>query len=490
MDADKKYAKGKINASSHREAVLALKENGVIAIYSLKKAYRIPWLENSMKAMRQTAQKVSQKTSGIFARNKDSEIANLLRKAISNKDIEPSRINIFIDRDPDISTPEPAKPKFKKKAVQKTQIEYTIPWEQISRPIKHTNKIKVSRHEITVFARQLSVLLDSGVTLPKSLSMMMQNRAHSPGFKKVLRVIHDEIQDGNTLSYVLSGFPRQFDSLCLGLVAVGEATGTLDQSFEDIAEHLETQAKIKKQVKTALSYPIVILVAVVAVMLFGAHYLVPMFREMFVDLGMELPMLTKVVFSLADSAQYVFGFIIALVIALKLLMRYSPLVKNQWLITRDYLFLRIPYVKDIVNSLLMYYFSYTLSLMLKNGIRMTDSLSMATKTVPNRVLSDEIKDCAGMVVEGVSLAESLSAQRYFAPLVCNMAGTGEEAGRLYDIMRRLSNYYSDDFKARVEAAIQYVQPASILLVALIAVPVILAIFIPVLDMSSGAFLRE
>lgn len=486
LTREKKNIKGKITASSHREAVLALKESGVIAIYSLRKKYEIPWLEKPTLFFR----RIAQKTGRTFAtQSKESEIVSFLQKLATEKKELPD-INIFIDRSMgEEEIPEQIRPKIKKKNISKIQKEYSIPWDRIARPSRDIKKIKVSRREIAAFARQFSVLLDSGVTLPRGLYLMAQERSHSAGFKKIINTIYSEIRDGNPLSYVMSRFPYQFDSLCLGLISVGEATGTLNKSFGDMANYLETQDKIKKQVKGAMSYPVIILIAVVVVVLFGGNYLMPMFEDMFLGFDMELPLLTRVVFFIAEAAQYVVAFLIVLLLLVKLLFRASPPARARYAINKDLLLLRLPFIKNLVTSMAMYYFTYTLALMLKNGIKVTDSLSVAAKTVSNRIISFEINECAELIVEGVSLSEAMSAQSYFSPLVCNMTNTGEEAGRLDNIMQHLAGYYSEDFKSKVETAMQFAQPASILLVAAIAVPVILAIFIPVLDISSGAFMR-
>lgn len=494
---------GEIEASSTREAIHLLKKKGIKTVFSMKPKLEIPFIEKWKERVSKIKKRFSNSFKSIgekvYIQSKDSEIIQLIQKidkALSTSKKEglgKPTINIFIDNgtlEDEIIQPARElieKPRFKQKIIKKNK-ELKIPWEKIRRPAGQVKRVRISSKEIRHFTRQLAVLLSSGVSLSQAL-ISLQEHIRNRKLKGIIGQIYSEIQEGNSLSYAMSRFPNQFNSLYLALVSVGETSGALDKCLFDITEFLQTQHRIKKSIKDAMIYPAIILTVVSILLIAGSQFFIPMFSKMFADLGLELPTLTKVVFWIADRLKYILIVLIAVIILLNTVFRFIKPLRRNYIVFKDTMFLRLPVIKDFVITMSMFYFAHALSLMLRNGIRIIDSLSMVLNIVPNKIIQAEIKDSTDLLIEGANLSEALMQQPHFSSIICSMVSTGEESGRLDEILDQTADYYSEQLKGHIETLVQWVQPAAILMIAAVVIPVVFAIFIPLLDVTSGQFMK-
>lgn len=465
-NTDLQSVSGETEAPSLREAVRNLKQQGIQVIISIKRK-------------REFFGKLKKYVSSII---KPRYIY------ISNVESPPkdySTDNVIVPSDVPVKQEETV---FVKRPIRKIEGR-TIPWETFSRPVHELKKIKIKPREINHFTRQLATLLSSGISLSQallSLGKVIRNKK----LQSLINSIYQEIQSGNTLSYALSRYPNQFSRLYLALVAVGETSGALDRCLYDITNFLDTQDKIRSSIKNAMIYPAIIFGVIFVMLVAGSQWFIPMFEKLFISVDMELPALTKAVFWIANHLKYILGSILAVWFALTtLISKVKPLQRN-YIVTRDKLFLVIPIVKDFILSVSMFYFASTMSLMLKNGIRIIDSLSLALTGIPNKIIQAEVQDTADLLVNGVSLSEALLQERHFDPVICSIISTGEETGRLDESLAQAANYYAEQLKRQTAALEQWIQPAAIIAIAIIVLPVILAIFLPLLDLTSGKFMKQ
>lgn len=489
-DKEKNTIKGVIEANSSREAIQELERNGVEVVLKLKQSRGAAYKERLVSFKNKISKPLNKITESKLLQKgavkielKDADVLRLLKRLEAQDDEEaPGPINnIFIQ-----PAEEKEEVEFRKKEKRRAR-EVSIDWENIKRPQGDVKKMRVPFKETLYFTRQLSVLLSSGVTLSTALATLSETTRNSK-MKRIIKQIYEDIQSGNSLSYALSSFPNQFNNLYVSLVSVGESSGTLATCLKDLADFQDLQNKIRKRVRSAMVYPAIIFVVVILLLILGSHFLIPMFKDLFDDIGAELPPITKIVFWLADYVKY---FALGLLIFVVFFFIISPKIKSLDKTIRqvtDRLFLKLPVFKRITLTLSMFYFSNPLALMQKNGIRLIDSLRMAFNVVPNYVIKGEIQDATYLLMEGVSIAEALSEQPHFDSIFCSMVKTGEESGRIDRAFEHLSNYYSEQLRADIETLLQIIQPLTILLIAMVVVPVAFAIMLPILDLTSGGFM--
>ena len=487
---DKKILSGVIEAPSLRQAIHKLEgEEGVSVILELKPASAL-FFKRKLSAFKDRL--ISSSVGRILQKStmkielKDIEAIHFLKQAGLKRIEELQKVDIE-ERISDIFAQPAEKAEFKPKRERKIT-EKEVNWDLIKKNPGNVKKLRIPFREIIYFTRQLAVLLASGVALPASL-MALAEHTRNKKMKRVINEINQEVQSGNSLSVAMANYPNQFNDLYVSLIYVGESSGTLPECLRDLADFQELQMKVKKKTRNALIYHAIILIVVSVLLVLGSRFFIPMFEELFVDLGMELPKLTRTVFWLARYMDFIIFGVVAFAV---FMFMVAPHMKSFYTFMRQYtdrLFLRVPVLKRIILTISMFYFTNPLALMQKNGIRLVDSLRMAYNVVPNFVIKEEIMDATYLLMEGVSMSEALSEQPHFDSIVCSMIKTGEDSGSLERTLEHLSQYYAEQLVADTESLVQAVQPVTILIIAAIVIPIFFAIAIPLLDVTSGSFMR-
>lgn len=480
-DYKNKLIQGVIEAPSRRDAIFTLKSDyGVEAIITLKTQREIAWLEQLRFIISRAINVVTKK------------INSLQRKRISKKQLQGGgniqiiQVNTREELE-DIFAVDGPRPVLRKKIKQKRE-ERALPAEVLYiDPLKSKKNIHVPPKIVQLFIQNLSLMLSSGVSLSKTLLTLEAQTRHKK-FKTIIRTIYEDIQAGQPLVSAMAKYPRQFDRLCLAMVAIGEQTGTVDQCLQDVAEFIKKQIRTKQTLKKASIYPSIAMFLATVLLLVGSIFFIPIFAGLMYDLGVELPFITVAVFWVAKRIYMPILVLLAMIIMIPILHRNQQISERISTI-KDNIVLRLPVIKSIASATSMYYFSHALSLMLKNGIRMTDSLALVQEVVPNRLLKWQVYDSMALVAEGATLAEALSQQQDFTPFLCDIVNVGEESGRMDEVLAHIAEYYSNELTEKVEAGMEWLQPLAILMVAAIVLPIVLAIMLPLLDMQSGQFLH-
>lgn len=350
--------------------------------------------------------------------------------------------------------------------------------------ISKNYKVKVKPAEVFLFTRRLHIMLSSGVALLNGLIMLRDSS--SAGMQKILDEIIQTIQSGSSFSEALSRFPKHFNHIYVALVSVGENSGSMVRCLKDILMIQEQQMSVKKKMKSALVYPATIGVVLVALLIFGSVYFIPNFQSLFAEQGMELPFLTKIVFTAAGWMPYILGSLAAIVMILLYLKKRVPSVDQFIKKHLHKLYLTLPVVKKVTNANYMFTFASTIALMLGNGIRLKDTLSLTYRTISNIYIKNGIMGASALMVRGNSFSEALKQQPYFDSILVNIVETGEESGRMTFSLEQIATYFKEDLDKQISVLLELVQPVSIFLVAMLIGPVIIAVYLPILDMSSGA----
>lgn len=372
---------------------------------------------------------------------------------------------------------------FKKKKAENKGV--SIKWQDIKVRPASRKKYRIKYSEIRDFTQRLSMLLSSGVMLSNALSILADG-ATNRDMKHVITTLLDRIETkGYLLSQAMTEFPDQFNEFFIAMVAVGEETGTLDKCLLDVLAFIDRRNKIAAKMRNAMIYPAIILGIIVLLMIGASIFFIPMFKELFNDLGLELPPITKTLFFVSDHIiPFIIG-ILGLIFILKLVSKH-PTVSKSIKIAKDKLLISTPGIKNFFLGFYMFCFSNTLMIALRNGIRMMDGLILSQKTIDNVFIQAEINEMLGLVAEGYNISEAVKQQQFFDPSFHGVLYTGEESGRMAHALAESTKFYDARVDNAVNVVSEWIQPASILLIALVVLPIVLGIFLPLLDVSSGA----
>lgn len=323
--------------------------------------------------------------------------------------------------------------------------------------------ISVPLKEKMIFTRNLAVMVSSGLTVSKAimnLSVQTQNQA----FQKILREVYDEVQGGKTLSEGLSKYPKVFNELFTSMVYVGEVSGNLEEVLDILALQLEKEQDILSKVKGAMTYPLVILVAMLGIGILMLTYILPRITGVFKDMGVTLPASTRAIMAASDflinHAFLSVGLFFGGIIALK--MFASTAVGKRFF---DWLFIRMPIVGNILIKVNCARFSRIYSSLLKSGVSVVDSLSIVKKTLSNSYYKDALDDAISEIQKGVELSVViLRYPRLFPILVPQIIQVGEETGKTEMVLRRLAEFYEEEVNQITKNMSSIIEPILMLMI--------------------------
>lgn len=350
---------------------------------------------------------------------------------------------------------------------------------QVRRNFNHAG-LKVD--DLCQFARQLAVLLSSGVTLLRSLEIT-SNQTSSRKFYHILTDITDKVKSGLSLTEALSKYPRVFSSLWLGLVDTGEASGNLAQVLDKLAEYLELQMAFKRKVTSALVYPGVLLCAAGGALFFFMTFIMPKFKSMFSSMEIELPGLTLFVFGVSDFLKNYIVLLIAGAVFLGYLIKQWSFTKAGTLFF-DRVKLTVPGLKAFFTVFFLERMASTLSILFESGVPIVYALDVAIRGMGNSVIEDKLMIIKEKVKSGSSLASEFAATGFFPPMVIEMASIGEEVGKLPEMFRKISEQYKTQLEVGLERFTAAFEPIMIVVMGIGVGFLVIALFLPMFKMSS------
>jgi type IV pilus assembly protein PilC len=341
---------------------------------------------------------------------------------------------------------------------------------------------KVSGKDLVIFTRQFATMVDAGLPIVKALGILAANTESKP-MKKALLAIKEEVESGKTLADAISHQPKVFDDLFSNMIRAGEDGGILDIILDRLAAQIEKTTKLKREVKTAMIYPAVVISAAIIVTSILLVFVIPIFAEMFSGFGGELPLPTQIVMNLSNfmvSNWYIIlgatgGIITAFVKSLK-----TPRGKE----ILHPIFLRLPVFGDIIQKVAVARFSRTLATMLSSGVPILDALYICSKTAGNYVVERDVQATRVAISEGKSIVEPLEDSTVFPPMVTSMIGVGESTGELDAMLSKIADFYEDEVDNAVGGMKQLIEPLMILVLGLIIGGLVISMYLPIFKMGS------
>ena len=426
-DAAGNETRGQIEAGDRNSAIAAVRAQGLLptALGEVKSAPAAPPPQKGSKAKKQKAPAPAKKSGGL------------------NKDI---KINI--------KTPEWMRGKVKTKV-------------------------------LTQFTRQLATLVNAGLPLMRGIEVL-KRQMKDPQMVDALTGIADNIASGGTFSESLTQYPKIFDKLYVNMVKAGEAGGVLEVVLGRLAEFAEKSEKIKNKVKGAMIYPIVVLFAAVGITGFLLVAVIPKFKQVFNDMlgGAALPPITEAVMQASEFVQHNGLVIVAIIVAFVVLKKIIGKTEAGAYFY-DVCSLKAPVTGTLVQRTAVSRVTRTLGTLLASGVPILQSLVIVRDTTGNRVVSKALQDVHDAVKEGEGMTQPLSQCAVFPPMVVSMVEVGEETGALADMLTRIANTYDDEVDNAVAGMTAAIEPALIIVLALVVGTIVIAMFLPMIKIISS-----
>ncbi|MFM7265272.1 MAG: type II secretion system F family protein [Cyanobium sp.] len=328
-----------------------------------------------------------------------------------------------------------------------------------------------------LFASKLSALVDAGVPIMRSLDLM-RTQQRSSQFRRALVGMTQDVNQGDSLGNAMRRWPQVFDKLSIAMVEAGEVGGVLDETLQRLAKLLEDNAKLQNQIRGAMGYPVTVLVIAIAVFLGMTIFLIPVFANIFEQLGAELPMFTQMMLDLSKLLRSAFSIVLVggLIVGTFLFSRYyaTPPGRRQV----DALLLKVPLFGELLQKTATAQFCRTLSSLSRAGVPILLSLEIVRETTNNSVIGDAIINSKNEVSEGIPLSAALAMKNVFPDMAVSMLAIGEETGEMDAMLSKVADFYEDEVAATVKAMTSMLEPAMIVLVGVIVGSVLLAMYLP------------
>ena len=338
---------------------------------------------------------------------------------------------------------------------------------------------KTNKSELVLFTRQLSTMVSAGLALLESIEVL-GDQAETPGLKATCAKLGQELRAGSDLSSAMESCPKAFSPLYVSMVRAGEASGQMDVILERLADYLEASQALQREIKSAMTYPVISLVLVLGITAFLMLGVVPTFRQVFDGLGTELPALTSFVLGVSEWmktnvllwAGGLFGGIFGLV-AFKKTKPGTHLF--------DSLSLKVPIFGPICRKIALARFSRTFATLVRSGVPIMGTLDIVSDTAGNVIVSNAVDASKDSVRNGQLLSEPLGESKVFPPMVVRMIAIGERTGALEALLEKIAEFYDSQVKAAIKSLTSLIEPLLISFMGVIVGGVVLSVFLPILD---------
>jgi type IV pilus assembly protein PilC len=342
---------------------------------------------------------------------------------------------------------------------------------------------KVKEKDIILFARQFSTMIDAGLPIIQCLEIL-HTQQNNKTFKGMIKEIKDKVESGDTLAEALKRFPKHFDDLFVNMIAAGEAGGILDAILRRLAAYMEKAARLKSQVKGAMTYPIVTLIIAVIVLAVILVFVIPVFEEMFADFGGELPLPTQIVVAASEIVKSkILYIIIALIIFGIAFKKAYATEKGQDMV--DDLVLKIPVFGELLRKVAVAKFTRTMGTMLASGVAILEALDIVAKTSGNRTIEKAIYDVRSGIAEGRTMADPLQESGVFPAMVCQMIGVGESTGALDAMLEKIADFYDEEVDQAVENMTALIEPFMLVFLGVTIGGLVVAMYLPIFKMAGA-----
>lgn len=337
--------------------------------------------------------------------------------------------------------------------------------------------------DMAVFCRQFVSILRAGVSVASVLSMLGEQTGNKK-LRAAIREMQADVEKGEALATSMRRHPKIFPAILVNMVSAGEASGNLEESFRQMELYFERSKRTKSKVTSAMIYPCVLIVVMIVVLIVMMTKIIPNFLKTFEDMDAELPKLTLGVMAVCDWFKvwwWVPLLVLAALIVGGVLFHRTDKGKHFF----GWLARKTPVVGNLTVKTACATFCRTMEVLIGSGLTLTDSMDLAASNMGNIYYLEAIRDARGMVAEGTPLRESLVRTGIFPPMVSNLVGVGEETGDLQSMMGKVADYYDEEVDEATKKLLNLMEPAIIIFMAVFVVIIVLAIYLPMINMTKA-----
>ena len=338
---------------------------------------------------------------------------------------------------------------------------------------------RVKLKEVAVFSRQFATMINSGLTLLRSLAILAE-QAEGKELARILGEVRSDVERGTALSVAMARHPKAFDRLFVAMIRSGEVGGMLDSVLLQMATTVEKQVELRRKVKSAMTYPAAVGALVVLIALAMLTFVVPMFENMYADLGGTLPFPTRVLLVLSGAVTSFWYLVVAAGVGGVFAVRRwigTEAGRRRW----DALKLRLPVFGPLVHKTALARFSRSLSALVQSGVPILEALGIVSETAGNAVMADALDEARAAVAGGEQLSRPLAAHPVFPPMVVQMMAVGEETGATDELLEKIADYYDREVEATVEALASLIEPLLIVGMGLTVGGLVVALYMPMFN---------
>lgn len=343
---------------------------------------------------------------------------------------------------------------------------------------------RVKLTDLAIFARQFSTMLDAGVSLIRCLDVL-QAQTNNARLRKILMDLSARVESGESLSRSMARHPKAFSQLIIGLIRAGEVGGVLEESLQRIAGFLEKDVELRRKIRSALTYPVIVLLAAVGIVIFLVSWLVPQFASLFKELGIkEMPAPTQFLIDL--SALFTQRWYVVIIAVVAILVAYKLFVSTR--VGRrvaDRVKLRIPVFGPLHHKIVMARFSRTMGTLLASGVPILQAMETVAGVVGNSVVSDAVIESRARIREGEKIADPLQRSKMFPPMVVHMVSVGEESGSLDHMLNKIADFYENEVEMTIASLTAAIEPVMIVLLGFIVGFIVISMFLPMIEVISN-----
>ncbi len=341
-------------------------------------------------------------------------------------------------------------------------------------------KPRAKAQEVVVFTRQLATMIGAGLSLLESLEVLGA-QAETPGMRATCEVLVTEVRGGSDLSSAMQRCPKVFDHLYVSMVKAGEVSGQMDVILNRLAGYQEETAELRREIKSAMTYPVISMILVVGITMFLMVGVVPTFKGVFDSMELELPAITKAVLATSDWMRANMLLIPAGAAGIAAGVAFLKKTRQGRLVW-DHMLLRLPVFGGLLRKVCLARFSRTFATLIRSGVPILSTLDIVSDTAGNAVVAEAVVDARESVRVGQQLSDPLAKRKVFPPMVTRMIAIGERTGALETMLEKIADFYDSQVKAMVKSLTSLIEPLLITFMGVIVGGVVLSIFAPIMSL--------
>ncbi|NQU09369.1 type II secretion system F family protein [bacterium] len=340
---------------------------------------------------------------------------------------------------------------------------------------------KVASQDLVVFTRQLATMMDAGLPLVQTLTTL-EEQTESRTLKPVLKQVTARVEQGDPFSQALAEHPKVFNRLFVSMVEAGETGGLLAEILDRVASYLEATARLKKKVKSAMTYPTIVCIIAICISLFLVMKIIPIFADIFKDFGAKLPMPTQILIHISDLLRAYFPIFVGAVGAL--VFAFVRIKKTRvgaaiW----DRAKLRLPVFGKLIHKIAMSRFARTFAALVRSGVPILETLRIVGQSAGNVVVERAVQATAASIEKGDNLAAAMGVHAIFPPMMVRMVSAGEQTGKVDVMLEKISDFYDEEIEATLSSLTSLIEPLLIVFLGVVVGGIVICMFLPIFKLN-------